>query len=98
MFSLHKRRIRGDIIQTFKFIKGIDKIKAAFFKPSIFSGTRGHKLKLYKSRARLRIRQNFFSQRVINMWNKLPESVISCSSVKDFKKGLDETSVFRSLI
>ena len=54
------------------------------------SVTRGNSLKLNKPRSRLNIRQNFFSQRVINAWNQLPEFVISSStSVNRFKNTID---------
>jgi len=33
--------------------------------------TRGHPLKLNKNRVRIDLRQHFFSERVINTWNKL---------------------------
>ena len=51
---------------------------------------RGHSLKLYKLRCRTTLRQNFFSIRVINEWNKLPQSVIEASSVNAFKNRLDK--------
>jgi len=52
--------------------------------------TRGHSLRLYVSRSTLRLRQNFFSQRAVNDWNDLPQSVVDASSVKSFKNLLDE--------
>jgi hypothetical protein len=35
------------------------------------------------------VRSNFFSQRVVNTWNSLPESVITAPTVNSFKSRLD---------
>ena len=32
---------------------------------------------------------NFFTRRVIKNWNSLPQNLVSCKSLKEFKKGLD---------
>ena len=54
LISLEKRRIRGDLIQAFKIVKGIDKVKVnKFFTLSVASNTRGHKFKFCKTRTRL---------------------------------------------
>jgi len=53
-------------------------------------GLRGHRLKLKVQRCRLQVRQNFFSVRIVNLWNKLPEVVVESSSVNVFKNRLDE--------
>jgi len=50
---------------------------------------RGHKYKLYKPQAHLDIRKNFFSVRVIDEWNRLPETLLHCSTLSTFKKRLD---------
>ena len=50
------------------------------------SVTRGNSLELNKPRSRLNIRYNNFSQRVVNAWNRLPERVISSTTVNKFKK------------
>jgi hypothetical protein len=90
--TLSKRRLRADLIETFKIMKGIDKVDYnKFFKLSENNKVRGHSLKLIKNRSRLNLRKNFFSQRVINDWNKLPEEVISAQSVDVFKKRIDES-------
>ena len=52
--------------------------------------TRGHSLKLYKRHCRLDARKFFFSQRVVNSWNSLPQHVIEAPSVNSFKKRLDD--------
>ena len=44
-----------------------------------------HTLKLIKPRARLNIRLQSFSHRVINSWNKLPLEIINCQTLDNFK-------------
>jgi len=51
---------------------------------------RGHSLKLVASRSRLRVRQNFFSQRVVRSWNCLPQNVIDAPSGNSSKNRLDK--------
>jgi len=46
---------------------------------------RGHDKKLTKARPRLDIRKYFFSQRVVNRWNRLPAEVVNSKSVNAFK-------------
>ena len=46
---------------------------------------RGHRFKMYKPRFRLDIRKKFFSQRVVNIWNSLPDRVIAAPSINSFK-------------
>ena len=46
---------------------------------------RGNSLKLVKPYARTLIRSNFFSHRVVNSWNSLPEAVVSSPSMDAFK-------------
>ena len=75
--SLEDRRIRGDLIEVFKIVKGISRVQhTTFFKLDEKRRTRGHTYKLVKDRSRLDIRKHFFSQRVVSEWNKLPESVV----------------------
>jgi len=49
----------------------------------------GHSLKLYKQHVKLNARKFFFTQRIINAWDDLPESVIQCQSVNTFKQKFD---------
>ena len=50
------------------------------------TGLRGHELKLYKPQAHLDIRKKFFTLRVIDEWNRLPETVLHCNTLPTFKK------------
>ena len=45
------------------------------FIPSTSTTTRGHTMKLFKHHTNSLIRSNFFSNRVINDWNSLPQFV-----------------------
>jgi hypothetical protein len=69
MQCLEPRRLRGDLIDTYKYRY---KVSKPTFQLSSNRDTRGHSLKLAKDRCRLSVRSNFFSQRVINSWNSLP--------------------------
>jgi ribonuclease P/MRP protein subunit RPP40 len=88
--SLEDRRNRGDLIEVFKMIKGISKVNyRIFFTLDANSRTRGHKYKLVKNRSRLEIRRNFFSQRVVSQWNRLPSAVVEADTVNSFKNRYD---------
>ena len=89
--TLDVRRVRGDLIQVFKIVHGFDNLEFCdFFKFALGRNTRGHCLKLQKVCCRLDVRKNFFSQRVVNEWNELPESVVLSNSVNGFKNALDK--------
>jgi ribonucleases P/MRP protein subunit RPP40 len=89
--TLEKRRVRGDLIQVFKIVRGFDKLNFNnFFEYSKVSYVRGHSLKFVKNRSRLDIRKHYFSQRVVNAWNKLPQHVVESVSVNAFKNSLDK--------
>ena len=89
--SLEFRRERGDMIDVYKFLNNIydtDKPNFTTVDPESRK-TRGHSKKIIKQRGKLKTRLNFFSYRVVNQWNELPEEVISAKSLNAFKNRLD---------
>ena len=61
-----------------------------FFRMATVSNTRGHSPKIAKSRAILGMRQNVFSQRVVNDWNSIPAQVVESSTLDILKSRLDK--------
>ena len=87
--TLEKRRERGDLLQTYRIMTQIDKTKPVhYFQFANYDRTRGHSMKLAKTRSRLDIRKNFYSQRVVDKWNKLPQSAIDAPTLLSFKQEL----------
>ena len=60
-----------------------------FFMFSACSQTRGHQYKLFNHNAS-RLRAAFFSERIINTWNSLPESVVNFSSLSRFRRSIQK--------
>ena len=69
--------------------EGSDDVKPTDFFTMSSTGLRGHELMLYKLQAHLDIRKNVFTVRVIDEWNRLPESLLHCGTLSTFKKRLD---------
>ena len=60
-----------------------------FFMRSTVSYTRGHSMKLHKPHT-LSVRDGwFFSNRVINLWNSLPDRFVMASTVHAFKSSVN---------
>ena len=91
LHSLSFRRYKSDMTETFKILKGIDKIPVnKIFKTRGRGRTRGHSFKLIKGKGKTNTRHSFFSNRVINHWNKLPSSIMSCPSPNSFRRAIDQ--------
>ena len=44
-------------------------------------------MKLFKTRCHTTVRQNFFSLRIVNEWNKLPQDVVEAPSTNTLQAG-----------
>lgn len=92
--TLEDRRERYDLIQTYKIIKELDAVK-----PSLWFNLAGsnsvrqtrltnNPINILPGRSRLEIRSNFFSQRVPEKRNNLPDSMKDSRNLALFKRNL----------
>ena len=90
LWTLEGRRVRADLIEVFKMINGLTNVKfEVFFEFDTNCRTRGHARKLKKNRFNRDLRQHFFTERIINVWNKLDNQTVMASSLNSFKNNLD---------
>ena len=92
--SLELRRLRNDLILTYKILFGLADVNAEDFFTLCHNGhnTRGHIYKLSTHYSRLDARKFYFSERIIKPWNDLPaklEHFISLTVFKRFLHGVD---------
>ena len=89
--SLEYRQLRGDLIQVFKIAKNFyDPISTeSIFDFETSSRLRGHMYKINKQITNKTKYKNFFSNRIINSWNSLPNHIIDAKSINEFKNKID---------
>ena len=90
LHSLERRRVRGDLIEAFKWVKGINKGDISkVLKFSNQDRTRSNGFKLVKFTFHREIGRHWYGNRVVDEWNKLPEEIVSANRVDTFKNKLD---------
>ena len=85
LFSLERRRLRGDLIEAFKMLR----MSGSADQCSIFQlrqnpTLRGHEWTLFKRRCTVRLRACSYAERVVDSLNRLPSVIVAAPSVTAF--------------
>ena len=99
MTTLRERRLKIDLIQTYKIINGIDRVDHSLWFNLVGQTTHlatrntSYAKNIVPNRSRTDVRQNFFSSRVVNSWNMLPTEVKESRNLNIFKTRLKEIRI-----
>ena len=94
--SLEFRRLRGDLLECYKILHNIyDPLTTntllTHSSLTTSTTTRSHDFKLVKGRVNGNKFQHFFTNRIINVWNRLPNEVVNAKTINSFKNLIDKT-------
>ena len=90
VYSLEKRRLRGQLIETFKMLKGVNNIDYRHLFTFSNNRTRSNGWKLELKRFNTSQCGNFFTYKIAPIWNRLPAEAVNSASVEQFKIELDK--------
>ena len=86
---MEKRRLQGDLVVAFQYLKGVyKKAGEGHFTRACSGRTRGNGFKLIEGRFRLDVRK-IFTVSMVRHWKRLPREVVDAPSLAVFKARLD---------
>jgi len=89
LFTLEKRRLRGQLIETYKVFSGVSRIDHTELFNLCGNPTRNHGWKVVPPRFHTSQFRDLMTSKVCNVWNRLPANVVHSPSVDAFKRRLD---------
>jgi len=91
--TLELWRIKSDLVLCYKIIFGVVHLNTRDFLDLATTSTRGHQFEFYKHFSCCSVQSSFFSERIINIWNRLPVDIVDFSSLSSFGNSLDAMNV-----
>ena len=90
--SLELRRLRNDLLLTYKILFGLTGLDSEdFFKVNIYRNQmnlRGHAFQIIQTVCNKSTRSRFFASRIVGVWNNLPCDSVNFSSIATFRTSL----------
>lgn len=87
--TLSCRRIRGDLIESYKILHGHYSVEVNIFVLNRDQRLRGHEFKLVREQFHKLCRQHFLANRVLPSWNSLPSRIVNAPTLNAFKNAYD---------
>jgi len=89
MSTLH-RRVVGDMIETYKILSGkYDTNMVPNLKTTGIQATQGNDLRIFNTRFKYDLCKFYFTNRVVDAWNSLPNWIVMANSTNTFKRTLN---------
>ena len=89
LITLERRRLHFDLVFCYKLFNGLIGGLPEYYGLELSTRkSRGNSFKLVINNPRIDARKYFFSSRICEPWNSLPDSVILSNSVNSFKRQL----------
>lgn len=90
LFTLEQRRMRGQLIETFRILRGFCQVDPEDYFVLCVNSTRNHGWKVVPPRFNTSHMENFMLVKICNVWNRLPENVVNSLTIDTFKRRLDK--------
>ncbi|KAF2355463.1 hypothetical protein FHG87_013781 [Trinorchestia longiramus] len=91
LISLEQRRLRGLLIETFKYLNGLNNVTMErLFERDGNVRTRNNGQKPLLRNFKTSQAMNFFPVKIAATWNQLPENIVSAGTVNQVKNRLDK--------
>ena len=91
LISLVQIRLRGQLIEVFKYLNGFTTASArGLFNYDLNDRTRNNGTKLIAKHFNTSVAQLFYPIKIVTTWNALPSEVVSTTTVNSFKNHLDK--------
>ena len=91
LISLVQRRLRGQLIEVFKYLNRFTTVSArALFDYDLNGRTRNNGAKLIVKHLNKSVAYHFYPIKIATIWNALPNEVVTSRTVNSFKNSLDK--------